>query len=149
MVGDMPQAFISYVSENRAEVEKLADALRKLGCEVWLDKNEISPGANWKIALQKAIEEGNYFIACFSDAYFARTKSFMNDELNIAIDEIRQRPDDAVFFIPIKLDRCDVPYFLIRSGKTLKDYQFVELYKDWDKGVRNIARVVNEEDKKK
>jgi hypothetical protein len=145
----MPHAFMSYVSEDTAKVTQLANDLKELGAEVWLDRSELTPGVSFKIALRKAIEEGNYFVACFSKSYVARKRNFMNEELNTAVDEIRMRPDDQVFFIPVKLNDCEVPHFQIRDGKTFEDFQYVELYKDWAKGIKAIARVINEEDKKK
>ena len=32
--------------------------------------------------IRKAIESGDYFLACFSDAYVKREKTYMNSELN-------------------------------------------------------------------
>jgi signal recognition particle subunit SEC65 len=145
----MPHAFISYVRDDEVEVKKLADELEKLGVEVWLDRNKIYPGMPWKRAIRKAIEDGNYFIACFSKAFTARSTSTMNEELNLAIDQIRKRHDDASFFIPLLIDASEMPDWDIRSGKTLRDYHYVELYKDWSKGINDIAFAIREDDKKK
>ena len=37
---------------------------------------------------------------------------------------------------------CDVPDLDIGAGETLSDIQYVELYPDWDAGVRLIVDVV-------
>jgi len=145
----MSHAFISYVREDQARVSDLANELTNRGVEVWLDRNEIYPGTPWQYAIRKAIENGNYFIACFSKAYATRKKTSMNEELNIAIDEIRKRHYDAVFFIPVLIDKCDMPGWAVGAGRTLRDFQWVNLYEDWNKGIERIASVVLEEDKKK
>jgi hypothetical protein len=36
---------------------------------LWLDKTDIKPGYRWKDAIREAISEGDFFIACFSEAY--------------------------------------------------------------------------------
>jgi hypothetical protein len=66
----------------------------------------------------------------------------MYEELFLAIEELRQRPIDRSWFIPVKLSECDIPELEIGAGATLKDVQFIELYPDWDAAVRQIIDVV-------
>ena len=63
---DQAHVFISYVRENGKIVGRLAKDLREFGIEVWLDRNAIMPGQWWKDAINKAIQNGAFFIACFS-----------------------------------------------------------------------------------
>lgn len=42
----MTHAFLSYVRENRAEVERLRDALARYGIRTWLDREAIAPDAS-------------------------------------------------------------------------------------------------------
>src|SRR5688572_29430341 len=95
--------FISYVRDNIDVVEKLAGDLRTAGVEVWLDRERIKPGQRWKDAIRNAIRSGALFIACFSREYFERDKSYMNEELTIAIDELRLRATNRTWFIPVVL----------------------------------------------
>ena len=53
----MPNVFISYVRENAALVDKLADELRAHGVTVWLDRDKIMPGQLWQDAIRQAIRE--------------------------------------------------------------------------------------------
>jgi hypothetical protein len=62
----MAHVFISYVHENRDVVDKLAKELTNRGVVVWLDRSNIDPGARWRHAIKKAIQSGNFFMACFS-----------------------------------------------------------------------------------
>src|SRR4051794_33787686 len=88
----MPHVFISYVRENGDLVDRLANELRSRGVTVWLDKNDIEPGARWRDAIKKAIRDGKFFLACFSREFNNRDRSYMNEELTLAIDELRARP---------------------------------------------------------
>ncbi len=133
--------FISYVRENKKEVDRLCQDLERHGVKIWLDWKSIAPGSDFRNAIRDAIQEGHFFIACFSKEYTTRTltdgkKTYMKEELTIAIDELRQytRP----WLIPVKLSECEVPNLRISADKTLKHLQYVELYKDWDAGIQDI-----------
>lgn len=140
----MSHVFISYVRENSEVVEKLANTLEAQGVNVWLDRNEIKPGEWWENAIRKAISEGMFFIACFSKEYEARSRTYMGEELTLAIDELRQRID-KVWFIPVLLDiECEVPDIGIGRGKTLRSITWIEVYRDkWDEGIKRIVTVIN------
>jgi hypothetical protein len=132
--------FISYVRENQKQVDRLCQDLERYGVNVWLDRHSIKPGSDFRDAIRGAIQEGHFFIACFSDEYTSKAKTYMNNGLMVAIDELRQytRP----WFIPVKLSKCEVPNLRISSDKTLKDLQYVELHEDWDAGINDILSVI-------
>src|SRR4051794_11173346 len=98
--GNLAHIFISYVRENSNVVDRLANELRNRGITVWLDRNNIDPGARWRDAIEKEIQRGSFFMACFSKEYSERDETYMNEELTIAIDKLRKRPSDKVWFIP-------------------------------------------------
>lgn len=138
----MPHVFISYVRENKEAVDRLYQDLTAHGISVWLDRNDIDPGLFWKEAIRKAISQGDFFIACFSAEYNTRPRSYMNEELTLAIEELRQRPTDKAWFISV-LFSGEIPDRDIGAGKTLRDIQCVELKgTHWDEGIQSILRVI-------
>lgn len=136
--------FISYVRENAQDVERLAEAIRRSGVRVWLDREALQPGVRWRNAIRRAIEQGSYFLACFSAEYAEKGKSYMNEELTLALDELRQYPSDKAWFIPVRLTPCEIPDRVIGAGETLSHLQWVDLFTDWDRGVSAILRTVGE-----
>ncbi len=138
----MTHVFISYVRENEAAVKRLAETLRARGIDVWLDRDSITPGRRWKREIRKAITEGGFFIACFSAEYSVRDKTYMNEELTIAIEELRQRPTDRAWFVPVMLSECRVPDRDIGAGETLHDIQWLELWRDWDRGLEKLVAIL-------
>lgn len=138
----MPRVFISYVRENSRVIEQLANTLRDHNIEVWLDREQIKPGARWADAIRDAIADGDFFLACFSNEYNSRSKTYMNEELTLAIEELRQRPVDRAWFIPILLADCEIPRRTIGAGETLHSIQWLELYKDWNVGIQHLASVL-------
>jgi HEAT repeat protein len=138
----MPHVFISYVHEDREIVLRLCKVLRAYGVDVWLDREQLKPGARWADAIREAIGAGAFYIACFSRAYNERSKSYMNEELTQAIEELRLRPTNQSWFIPALLDECEVPNRAIGGGETLRSIQWVNLYEDWHKGIAHVLGVV-------
>lgn len=134
--------FISYVRDDTLMVQRLCVELNDAGINVWLDRNNIFPGERWRRAIRRAIIEGACFIACFSEKYAQRTSTYMNEEILLAIDELRQHPNDRVWFIPIKLTPCEIPDRQIGGGETLLDLQYVELFDNWTIGLRNIISTI-------
>ena len=86
----MAHVFVSYVHENEETVTGLCEALEAAGVKVWRDRDSILPGANWQGSTRQAIREGAFFIACFSMAYRSKPASYMNEELALAIEMLRQ-----------------------------------------------------------
>ena len=43
----------------------------------------------------------------------------MSEELKIAIEELHRRPVDKVWFIPVKLNECEIPNIDIGGDETL------------------------------
>jgi uncharacterized protein YjbI with pentapeptide repeats len=131
--------FISYVAEDLELVSKLARDLRKEGIRVWLDKEQLSVGIPWKRAIRKAIQQGYYFLACFSESYWNKDESYMNEELLVAIERMRKMRGDRTWFLPVRLTECDIPDLTISEGQTLTDLQWLNLYPDWAAGIRQLV----------
>ena len=138
----MKHVFISYVHDDLVLVERLCNALKVSGINVWLDRDDIKPGMRWEDAIRNAIADGTYFIACFSKEYSARSRSYMNEELTLAVEELRRRPTDRVWFIPVLLTEGEIPSRSIGAGEDLRSLQWVELYKDWSRGIGRIVSVI-------
>jgi TIR domain len=138
----MPSVFISYVRQDEPTVVRLAHHLKAFGINVWTDKSKIQPGMRWKDAIRRGILEGDFFVACFSDSYLGRDRSYMNEEIILAIEELRQKPANRAWFIPVLLSSCEVLDRIIGPGETLRSIQWVELYVDWSKGVSQILSVI-------
>jgi hypothetical protein len=143
----MSHIFISYVREDQELVDKLAADLTARGAQIWLDRESINPGQIWQDAVRQAIEDGNFFIACFSNNSVRKQKSVMNEELLIAVGELKKMQYGAVWFIPVLLEECTIPRIPI-GPITLQDLQWVSLVDDWDEGVRRIATITLELKKK-
>lgn len=137
-----PIAFMSYVNEDSEPVIRIAAVLREFEVNVWIDKTALKAGLRWQDQIRKGISEGDFFLACFSEAYLSRAKTYMNEELTLAIEELRRRRTNRAWFIPVKLNACEIPDRNIGAGDTLRSIQWVDLYTDWATGIEKILAVV-------
>lgn len=136
-----PRVFVSYVQENRDLVTRLVEDLRSRDVNVWFDRDALPPGVFWREEIRKAVQDHQYFLACFSIEYATRQRTYMNEELELAIEEIRLR-GSAPWFIPVLLSG-DLPNRSIGAGRTLRDIQFVDLGRDdWSEAVERIVSVI-------
>ena len=121
--------FISYVREDSRRVDELQQMLEAAGVPVWRDTADIWPGDDWRVRIRQAITDNALvFIACFSQASAARQRSYQNEELILAIEQLRLRLPDNPWLIPVRFDECLIPDFDIGAGRSLKSIQRADLF---------------------
>lgn len=124
-------AFVSYVHEDSAEVDKLCTVLEAAKIPYWRDRTSLGPGDAWKAKIREAIRGGSLvFLACFSENSRAKDKSHMNEELTIAVEEYRKMPPGRTWLIPVRFDSGDVPEWDLGAGRTLSDLNYSDLFGD-------------------
>jgi nucleoside phosphorylase len=137
--------FLSYAPEDSAAVDRLQSALESASIKVWRDTNDLLPGQDLRSAIRTAITGSAFvFIACFSTASLARTKSRQNEELTLAIEEARQRSIDQPWLIPVRLDDCEIPDRGLGGGRTLRSLVSIDLFgpKQADQTQRLVKSVL-------
>jgi Restriction endonuclease/TIR domain len=122
-------AFISYVREDSGEVDRLQRILEAAGIPVWRDTANLWPGENWSVKIKDAItRDALVFIACFSSRSVSRQKSYQNQELMLAVEQLRLRRPDDPWLIPVRFDACDVPDLELGPGRTLASIHRADLF---------------------
>jgi TIR domain-containing protein len=121
--------FISYVRQDSARVDWLQEALSGRGVRVWRDTADLWPGEDWHARIRQAItSDALVFLACFSRNSLARTVSYQNEELLLAIEQLRRRRPGEPWLIPVRFDDCDIPELDIGGGRTLGSLQCADLF---------------------
>ncbi len=122
-------AFISYVREDSSHVDRLQARLEAAGVQVWRDTADLWPGEDWRVKIRRAIEDGAFvFIACFSHHSLARERSYQNEELTLAIEQLRMRHADQPWLMPVRFSDCDIPDRDIGAGRALRYLQRADLF---------------------
>jgi DNA-binding SARP family transcriptional activator len=137
-------AFISYVREDSRRVDVLQQTLQAAGVPVWRDTADLRPGEDWRIKIRRAITDNALvFIACFSRASIARVKGYQNEELVLAVEQLRLRPPDNPWLIPVRFDECEIPDRDIGGGRTLTSIQRADLFGEHsDEGTARLVASV-------
>lgn len=122
-------AFISYVREDAPRVDELQRTLEDAGIRIWRDTADLWPGEDWRENVRRAITDNALaFLACFSAVGINKRKSYQNEELLLAIEEMRKRPPYEPWLIPVRFDDCAIPDRDIGGGRTLTSIQRVDLF---------------------
>jgi WD40 repeat protein len=140
----LSHVFISYVREDAERVNRLKAELERRGVRVWIDTRDLAAGALWKDEIRAAIRHGLFFIACFSKASVASKRTYMNTELDLAIEELSERSDKR-WFLPVLLDDVEVPDRSVGGLRRLRDHNFTFMFGHWDDAVRRLAAVIEPE----
>lgn len=123
--------FISHDQEDGRSAEWLQRILEGAGFRVWRDAVDLLPGQDRRSEIRKAINEGALvFIACFSRYSLSRPRSIQNEELLLAVEQLRMRLPDDPWLIPVRFDDCRVPDIEIGGGRTLASLESADLFGD-------------------
>jgi hypothetical protein len=130
---DVPvgHVFVSYVREDARYADLLQRVLESAGVRVWRDTADLWPGEDWRAKIRHEITSNALvFVACFSRQSLAREVSYQNEELALAIDQMRLRRPDQPWLIPVRFDDCDIPELSVGGGRTLATIQRADLFGD-------------------
>lgn len=132
MVEKPAKIFLSYAREDVAAVQKIHQSLKRVGHKPWMDKIDIVTGEKWERAIKKAIKEADLFVACLSSTS-VKKRGYLQKEFKMALEIAKEKLDTDIWFIPLRLDECDVP-------DELSEYQWLDLFEDdaWKRFMRAI-----------
>ncbi|TVL96661.1 MAG: hypothetical protein CV087_23430 [Candidatus Brocadia sp. WS118] len=130
--------FLSYAQKDIDLVDELYSRLKQAGFSPWQDSKDILPGELWKDALIRAIREAPFFLACLSNNSVNK-RGVIQEEIKEALQMWRQKLDDDIYLIPLRLEECQVP-------DALAKFQWVDLFEDG--GFEKLAKALREGIKK-
>ena len=114
--------FISYSSEDRLSARVIAEKMREVGFAPWIDVVNLLPGEDWERAINVALREADFFIACLSKKSVAK-RGYVQREFKRALTIWEEKLTSDIYLIPLRLDDCEVP-------SDLRRFQWV----DWTDG---------------
>jgi hypothetical protein len=107
-----------------------------------MDVDQLKPGLRWKSQIREAISRAPIALLCISEAYSRREKTYLNEELTLMIEELRQRRVDRPWLLVLRLEDCPVPARPIGAGETLNDLQRIDVFPDLNVAVRHVLHAV-------
>src|SRR5688500_8250612 len=99
-----PAVFVSYASQDAKAAQRIAEALRIAGVEVWFDQSELVGGDAWDQKIRRQIKECALFLPVISAATQARTEGYFRREWKLAVERTHDMADHVAFLVPVVID---------------------------------------------
>jgi len=115
--------FLSYASEDAEAAQRIADALRTAGIEVWFDRSELRGGDVWDQKIRREIRDCGLFVPVISSNTASRHEGYFRLEWDLADQRTHMMARNRVFIVPVCLDTtadsgADVPESFQRAQWT-------------------------------
>jgi TolB-like protein len=106
--------FLSYASQNAEPAQRLCNALRAAGIEVWFDRSELRGGDAWDQKIRQQIRDCTLFLPIISRSTQARSEGYFRLEWRLADQRTHLMGRSRAFLVPICVDNtsekdADVP----------------------------------------
>jgi TolB-like protein/Flp pilus assembly protein TadD len=117
--------FISYASEDAEVAQRICDALKSAGIEVWFDQSELRGGDAWDNQIRKQIQECALFIPIISAHSQARLEGYFRREWRLAAERTHDMAVEKAFLVPVVVDDTPERYASVPQG--FRDVQWTRL----------------------
>ena len=115
MPTDPPRAvFLSYASQDSEAAQRVCEALRSAGIEVWLDaEGGLEHGVDWDATIRRQIKGCLLFIPLISANTQARLEGYFRIEWDLAADRAQGIAQGVPFILPVVIDDTPEPQALV------------------------------------
>lgn len=98
------RVFLCHAREDEPVVQELHKSLKSENwIDPWLDKERILPGQNWQAVIEQAVDDADAIIICLSN-HSVMGDGYVQKEIRYAYDLALEKPEDAIYLIPLRLD---------------------------------------------
>ena len=96
--------FLSYASQDAEAAQKIYEALRAGGIEVFLDQSELRGGDAWDQKIRHEIHDCALFIPLVSQHTQERLEGYFRHEWKLAIERTHHMAEQMPFLVPVVVD---------------------------------------------
>src|SRR6201981_1107974 len=96
--------FLSYASQHAEAAQRICDALRAAGVEVWLDKSDLRGGDAWDRSIRQQIHDCGLFVPIISQHTHERLEGYFRREWKLAVDRTHDMAEEKAFLVPVVID---------------------------------------------
>ena len=96
--------FLSYASQDADAAQRICEALRAAGIEVWFDQSELRGGDAWDQSIRKQIKSCVLFIPVISRHTHERAEGYFRLEWKLAVDRSHLIMANKAFLVPVVVD---------------------------------------------
>jgi TolB-like protein/Tfp pilus assembly protein PilF len=96
--------FLSYASQDAEAAQKICDALRAAGIEVFFDQSELRGGDAWDQNIRHGIHDCALFVPIVSQHTQKRLEGYFRREWKLAIERTHDIAEQKPFLVPVVVD---------------------------------------------
>ena len=113
--------FLCHAKEDKPTVRELYRQLSAEGwLDVWLDEENLFPGQEWDMEIEKAVEQADVVLVCLS-THSVDKEGYVQKELRFVLNIADEKPEGTIFVVPLRLDDCQVP-------RRIRAWQYVDYF---------------------
>lgn len=135
------RVFLCHATEDRSAAREL---YKQLAAEVWIqpwmDTEDLLPGQDFDLEIYKALRDSDSILICLSQTSVAK-EGYLNKEIRRALDVAREKPEGAIYIIPVKFDECTPAFAELKKLQWL-DYFAPNAHEKLLKSLRIRAEVL-------
>ncbi len=140
------KVFIIYASADAHFADPLITKLRgEEWIDLWSGKSKLLPGQEWKHEIEKALQEADVILICFSDESLTK-EGYYQKEIKLALERAYEKPEGTIFIIPIRFNECEPPSSLSKLqwincwGSVEEEYS--KLLRSLENRLKSVHRIV-------
>lgn len=135
------RVFLCHASQDKPAVSELYKRLAaEKWIEPWLDEESLLPGQDFDLEIYRATRDADAIIICLSKVSVAK-EGYVNKEIRRALDIAQEKPEGAIYVIPLRLDDCDPSFAQLKKLHWL-DYFASNAHERLVKSLRARADVL-------
>lgn len=115
------QVFLCHSSGDKEQVRTLYKRLAADSFKPWLDEEDLIGGQDWDTEIKKAVKKSHVVAVCLSKGSVNKT-GYLQKEIKVALDAADLRPEGAIYIVPVRLEKCEVP-------ERLSHIHYIDLFK--------------------
>jgi TolB-like protein/Tfp pilus assembly protein PilF len=96
--------FLSYASQDAEAAQRICEALRSAGIEVWFDQSELRGGDAWDRSIRQQIHGCSLFVPIISQHTHERLEGYFRREWRLAIERAGDMAENRAFLVPVVID---------------------------------------------
>ncbi len=118
------RVFLSYSSDTKEYARLITERLRQYGVKVWVDEEQLKPGAMWKDEIEQAINNSDKIIIIFG-----KPTNSLSYELKLAKEK-------SLRVIPVVVENAELP-------QDVKDITYIDFRSNTEEGLRRLTEAVS------
>ena len=126
------RVFLCHSSADKPAVRELYQKLRaEPWIQPWLDEEELYPGQDWNMEIEKAVEAADAIIV-FLTKNSINKEGYVQRELRIVLDYADYKPEGTLYIMPVRMEECEPP-------RRLRPWQYADYFeRQRERGLQRL-----------